>query len=87
MFLPFTETLRRTGVPVSLRDHPTFLNGMAAELARWDAEAFRFPARTVLVKDERHLDGTIRPIRRLFDDRMVPMTPDRPGHTMPEVVR
>lgn len=87
MFLPFFEALRRTGVPVSLREYLAFLDGMAAGLARCDAEAFRFPARTVLVKDERHLDGTIHPIRRIFDGRMVPMTLDSPVRAMREVAR
>ena len=32
MFLPFFETLRRTGVPVSLREYLAFLEGVAAGL-------------------------------------------------------
>ncbi|MEF3047514.1 vWA domain-containing protein [Pseudotabrizicola sp. L79] len=56
MFLPFFETLRRTGVPVSLREYLAFLEGMAAGLATYDPEAFYFLARTAMVKDERHLD-------------------------------
>ncbi|WP_435258748.1 vWA domain-containing protein [Thioclava sp. FR2] len=56
MFLPFFETLRRTGVPVSLREYLGFLEGMAAGLATYDPEAFYYLARTAMVKDERHLD-------------------------------
>lgn len=56
MFLPFFETLRRTGVPVSLREYLSFLEGMAAGLATYDPEAFYYLARTAMVKDERHLD-------------------------------
>ena len=56
MFLPFFETLRRVGVPVTLREYLAFLEGMAAGLATYDVESFYFLARTAMVKDERHLD-------------------------------
>jgi uncharacterized protein with von Willebrand factor type A (vWA) domain len=56
MFLPFLAELRRAGVPVSLREHLAFLEGVLAGLATYDAEAFYYLARTVLVKDERHID-------------------------------
>jgi len=45
VFLPFFETLRRAGVPVSLREYLAFLEGMAAGLATYDAEGFYFLAR------------------------------------------
>ncbi|GHC16341.1 VWA domain-containing protein [Gemmobacter nanjingensis] len=66
MFLPFFETLRRTGVPVSLREYLGFLEGMAAELATYDAEAFYYLARTAMVKDERHLDRFDRAFAESF---------------------
>ena len=66
MFLPFFETLRRTGVPVSLREYLAFLEGMAAGLATYDAEAFYYLARTVMVKDERHLDRFDRAFSKSF---------------------
>lgn len=66
MFLPFFETLRRTGVPVSLREYLTFLEGMAAGLATYDAEGFYYLARTVMVKDERHLDRFDRAFAESF---------------------
>ncbi len=56
MFLPFFDNLRRHGVPVSLREFLSFLEGMKAGLATYDVEAFYFLARTTMVKDERHLD-------------------------------
>lgn len=56
MFLPFFENLRKTGIPVSLREYLTFLEGMRAGLATYDIEAFYYLARTAMVKDERHLD-------------------------------
>lgn len=66
MFLPFFETLRRTGVPVSLREYLAFLEGMAAGLATYDAEGFYCLARTVMVKDERHLDRFDRAFAESF---------------------
>ena len=56
MFLPFFETLRRAGVPVSLREYLGFLEGMRAGLATYDPEAFYYLARVTMVKDERHID-------------------------------
>jgi uncharacterized protein len=66
MFLRFFETLRRTGVPVSLREHLAFLEGVAAGLVTHDAEGFYHLARTTLVKDERHLDRFDRAFAEAF---------------------
>jgi uncharacterized protein len=56
VFLPFFQTLRQEGVPVSLREFLGFLEGMAAGLVTYDADGFYYLARTAMVKDERHLD-------------------------------
>ncbi len=56
MFLPFFENLRRTGVPVSLREYLGFLEALDAGLATYDIDAFYLLGRTIMVKDERHLD-------------------------------
>lgn len=56
MFLPFFENLRRHAVPVSVREWLAFLEGLAAGLVTHDPEGFYYLARTILVKDERHLD-------------------------------
>ncbi|SNS22987.1 hypothetical protein SAMN05421763_101485 [[Luteovulum] sphaeroides subsp. megalophilum] len=66
MFLPFFDTLRRTGVPVSLREYLSFLEGMAAGLVTWDVEGFYHLARTAMVKDERHLDRFDRAFAESF---------------------
>lgn len=66
MFLPFFETLRKTGVPVSLREYLAFLEGMAAGLVTYDAEGFYYLARTAMVKDERHLDRFDRAFSECF---------------------
>lgn len=56
MFVPFFQTLRQAGVPVSLREYLTFLEGMTAGLATYDVEAFYYLARSAMVKNEAHLD-------------------------------
>ncbi|WP_375258744.1 VWA domain-containing protein [Citreimonas sp.] len=66
MFVPFFETLRKTGVPVSLREYLAFLDGMAAGLATYDVDAFYYLARTAMVKDERHIDRFDRAFAQTF---------------------
>mgnify|MGYP000104923629 CR=1 FL=1 len=66
MFLPFFDNLRKSGVPVSLREFLSFLEGMKAGLATYDVEAFYFLARTIMVKDERHLDKFDRAFAATF---------------------
>ncbi len=66
MFLRFFEALRRTGVPVSLREHLAFLDGMAAGLVTYDVTGFYHLARTTMVKDERHLDRFDRAFSECF---------------------
>ncbi|WP_170468473.1 vWA domain-containing protein [Ruegeria arenilitoris] len=56
MFLPFFENLRKVGIPVSLREYLTFLEGMKKGLATYDVEAFYYLARVSMVKDERNID-------------------------------
>ncbi|MEM1428030.1 MAG: VWA domain-containing protein [Pseudomonadota bacterium] len=67
MFLPFFDALRRGGVPVSLREYLSFLDGMAAGLATYDVEAFYYLARVAMVKDERHLDRFDRAFSEAFE--------------------
>ncbi|GGB16976.1 vWA domain-containing protein [Allosediminivita pacifica] len=66
MFVPFFKTLRRAGVPVSLREYLAFLAGLRAGLATYDTEAFYYLARTAMVKDERHLDRFDRAFAHSF---------------------
>ncbi len=56
MFLRFFDNLRTHGVPVSIREFLAFLDGMRAGLATYDVDAFYHLGRTVMVKDERHID-------------------------------
>ena len=67
MFLPFFDNLRSNGVPVSLREFLSFLEGMKAGLVTYDVEAFYFLARATMVKDERHLDKFDRAFSATFE--------------------
>ena len=67
MFLPFFDNLRAQGVPVSLREFLSFLEGMKAGLASYDFVALYFLARTIMVKDERHLDKFDRAFAATFE--------------------
>jgi uncharacterized protein len=66
MFLPFLATLRAEGVPVSLREYLAFLEGVAAGLVTWSVDGFYHLGRTIMVKDERHLDRYDRAFAKSF---------------------
>jgi len=66
MFLPFFETLRSSGVPVSLREYLSFLEGLSAGLCTYDVDGFYYFARAAMVKDERHLDRFDRAFAAAF---------------------
>lgn len=66
MFLPFFERLRQEGVPVSLREYLSFLEGMDAQIGLYDIEEFYYLARVTMVKDERHLDRFDRAFSHAF---------------------
>ena len=53
MFQPFFQNLRDAGLPVSLREYLTFLEGMGRNLVTYDVEGFYYLARAAMVKDER----------------------------------
>ena len=67
MFLPFFDSLRKGGVPVSLREFLTFLEAMDAGIATYDIDAFYFLARTCMVKDERNIDKFDRAFAAAFE--------------------
>ncbi|MBC7138787.1 MAG: VWA domain-containing protein [Defluviimonas sp.] len=66
MFLPFFEALRRHGVPVSVREYLAFLEAMQTGLVTYDIDGFYYLARTVMVKDERHIDRFDRAFAEAF---------------------
>ena len=67
MFLPFFENLRKAGIPVSLREYLTFLEGMKKGLATYDIEAVYYLARVSMVKDERNIDKFDRAFAASFE--------------------
>jgi uncharacterized protein with von Willebrand factor type A (vWA) domain len=66
MFLQFFDQLRKTGVPVSLREYLGFLGTLDQGLATYDFEAFYYLGRITMVKDERHLDRYDRAFSNTF---------------------
>ncbi|MDB6181614.1 vWA domain-containing protein [Paracoccus fistulariae] len=66
MFLPFLDSLRRHGVPISLREWLDLMGGLQAGVADWSADGFYHFARLVLVKDERHIDRFDRAFAETF---------------------
>ena len=67
MFLPFFDNLRSGGIPVSLREYLTFLEGMKAGLVTYDVDGFYYLARSAMVKDERNLDKFDRAFAATFE--------------------
>ncbi len=66
MFLPFFETLRGAGIPVSLREFLSFLEALDAGMATYDVDEFYYLARTTMVKNEAHLDRFDRAFAEAF---------------------
>ncbi len=66
MFLPFFETLRKSGVPVSLREFLSFLEAIQSGLATYDIDSFYYLARLTLVKDEVQFDRFDRAFAEAF---------------------
>ncbi len=75
MFLPFFQALRGAGIPVSLREYLTFLEGMSAGLVTYDVEGFYYLARASMVKDERMIDRFDRAFATAFEG-LDAITPD-----------
>jgi uncharacterized protein with von Willebrand factor type A (vWA) domain len=66
MFVQFFFTLRKVGIPASLREYLTLLEAMQAGVAGYDVEHFYYLARSALVKDERNLDKFDRVFSHCF---------------------
>jgi uncharacterized protein with von Willebrand factor type A (vWA) domain len=67
LFLRFFQSLRQESVPVSLGEHLAFLEAVSAGLVTYDLEGFYHLARTILIKDERHLDRFDRAFAATFN--------------------
>jgi uncharacterized protein with von Willebrand factor type A (vWA) domain len=56
MFITFFHGLKKAGVPVTVREYLTLMEGLEAGLADQKVEDFYYLSRATLVKDERHID-------------------------------
>ncbi|HLW29226.1 MAG TPA: VWA domain-containing protein [Brumimicrobium sp.] len=56
MFLDFFILLKAKGIPVTLREYLDLLAALDANVAEYNVDDFYFLSRTVLVKNEEHLD-------------------------------
>ncbi|WP_107038202.1 vWA domain-containing protein [Brumimicrobium mesophilum] len=56
MFLDFFLLLKQKGIPVTLREYLDLLAALEANVAEYHVDDFYFLSRTVLVKNEEHLD-------------------------------
>jgi uncharacterized protein with von Willebrand factor type A (vWA) domain len=56
MFITFFHELKSAGVPVTVKEYLALMEGLQADLPESRVEDFYYLARTILVKDERHLD-------------------------------
>ncbi len=66
MFRPFLDSLRRHGVPASLREYLDLLGAVQAGLSDWSVENFYLIARVTLVKDEARIDRFDRAFAESF---------------------
>ncbi len=66
MFAPFLLGLRAAGLPVSVTEYLALMGAMRAGVAKYSIEDFYYLARSVLVKDERHLDRFDRVFAEAF---------------------
>ena len=66
MLLRLLLAARAAGVPVSLREHLTFLEALRAGVAALEPEGFYHLARAAMVKDERHADRFDRAFAATF---------------------
>src|SRR5215216_6994923 len=66
MFVTFFQELKSAGVPVTLREYLTLMEGMRADLASRRVEDFYYLSRASLVKDERNLDKFDRVFGHVF---------------------
>src|SRR6266571_3809580 len=66
MFVSFFHELKAAGVPVTLREYLTLMEGMEKDLAGRRVEDFYYLSRAALIKDERNLDKFDRVFGHVF---------------------
>jgi uncharacterized protein with von Willebrand factor type A (vWA) domain len=66
MFTDFFLSLKKIGIPVTLREYLALMEAMKAGVAEYSVEDFYYLSRAVLVKDERNLDKFDRVFSQTF---------------------
>ncbi|SRR5579885_82302 len=66
MFTHFFHSLKAAGLPVTVREYLTLMEGMQAHVTSYRVEDFYYFARAALVKDERNLDKFDRVFGEVF---------------------
>ncbi|MDJ0948672.1 MAG: VWA domain-containing protein [Alphaproteobacteria bacterium] len=66
MFIDFFLSLRKAGVPVSLKEYLALVEAMEKEVASYNVDDFYYLGRATLVKDERNLDKYDRVFGHVF---------------------
>ena len=82
MFETLFFQLRDAGIPVSLREYLTLLEAVEKGVPDYDVEHFYYLCRSVLVKDERHLDRFDQVFGEVF--KGLEQTEDGEGAEIPE---
>lgn len=82
MFVSFFTTLRKAGVPVSLREYLVLIEALDKGLARYSVEDFYYLSRSTLVKDESNLDKFDRVFSHIF--KGLDLADDADAITLPE---
>ncbi|MFT5111175.1 MAG: hypothetical protein ACI8P9_000486 [Parasphingorhabdus sp.] len=56
MLVDFFQHLRKARIPVSITEYLALMEGLSKGVSNYDVDNFYFLSRTILVKDERHID-------------------------------
>ena len=67
MFTGFFHKLKKTGIPVSIREYLDFISGLGKGVTQLDTNMFYYFARSSLVKDERYFDRFDRVFSEFFE--------------------
>jgi len=67
LFISFFHQLKKTGVPVSIREYLDFVSGLSKGVTQLDTNCFYYFARCSLVKDERHFDRFDKVFSEFFE--------------------
>ena len=67
MFIGFFHKLKKTGIPVSIREYLDFISGLGKGVTQLDTNMFYYFARSSLVKDEKYFDRFDKVFSEFFE--------------------